>query len=119
MTDVDFGYVREPGTASIGDTVFYDANGDGSPVGNVSVSDDVAGAATYVSGDDDKDGLLEVGESWVYTASCTVQPADPDPLVNTATATGQGRDGAPVSATDTHSTALGFAPAVEIATHRA
>ena len=109
-----------PAVADVGDTVVYtftvtnDAiNGDGSPVSNVSVSDDYAGAATYVSGDDG-DGLLEVGEAWVYTASYTIQDADPDPLVNTGTVTGEDLDGAPVSDTDTHSTQLGFAPALSI-----
>jgi len=97
----------------VGETVVYtftvtnDAvNGDGSPVSNVSVSDDYAGSVAYVSGDDG-DGLLEVGESWVYTASYTIQDTDPNPLVNTGTVTGEDVDGAPVSDTDTHSTEIG------------
>ena len=36
----------------------------------------------------DGDDLLEVGETWVYTASYTVQASDPDPLINTAVVTG-------------------------------
>jgi uncharacterized repeat protein (TIGR02543 family)/uncharacterized repeat protein (TIGR01451 family) len=104
-----------PAVADVGDTVVYtftvtnDAiNGDGSPVSNVSVSDDYAGVATYVSGDDG-DGLLEVGETWVYTASYTIKSTDPDPLVNTGTVTGKDLEGAPVSDTDTHSTGAGLA----------
>ncbi len=31
VMDIDFGYVRDPGTASIGDTVWFDADGDGLP----------------------------------------------------------------------------------------
>jgi hypothetical protein len=82
-------------------TVSHDAASDGSPVSNVFVTDNVAGMATYVSGDDN-DGLLEAGESWVFTASYTVQSSDPDPLVNTATAQGEDGDGDPVSDTDSH-----------------
>ena len=29
VTDIDFGYIRDPATASIGDTVWFDADGDG------------------------------------------------------------------------------------------
>ena len=98
-----------PASALVGDTVTYgftvshDSTSDGSPVANVTVTDDVAGAATYVSGDDG-DGLLETGETWVFTADYTIQATDPDPLVNTATVTGDDTDGDPTSDTDTHST---------------
>jgi hypothetical protein len=99
-----------PASASVGDTVVYtftltndDALGDGSDIDNVSVEDNVAGAATYVSGDDGNDLVLEVGETWIYTASYTIQPDDPDPLVNIVTASGQDVDGDPVSDTDTAS----------------
>jgi len=102
-----------PASANVGETVVYtftvtnDAvNGDGSPVSSVTVTDTIAGVATYVSGDDGDD-LLEVGETWVYTASYTIQPTDPDPLVNTGTVEGKDRDGATVSDTDTHSTEIG------------
>ena len=84
-------------------TVSHDSTSDGAPVANVTVTDDVAGAATYVSGDDG-DGLLETGETWVFTADYTIQATDPDPLVNTATVTGDDDDGDPTSDTDTHST---------------
>jgi uncharacterized repeat protein (TIGR01451 family) len=102
-----------PAAARIGDTVAYtltvtnDAGlGDGSPIQNVSVIDDVAGTATLVSGDDG-DEWLEVGETWVYTAGYTIQATDPDPLVNTAAATGQDTEGADLlEARDSHSTAI-------------
>jgi len=111
-----------PTTAKVGDTVVFtftvtnvaftptfinaNANGDGSPIGNVTVTDDFAGVASYIRGDDG-DGLLKIGEVWVYTASYTIQATDPNPLVNTGMARGEDRDGDPVSDTDTHSTTIG------------
>jgi len=59
---------------------------------NVSVDDDLAGTATYVSGDDDEDGCLDPGETWTFTATYTVKAGDPDPLVNTATVSGDAED---------------------------
>ncbi len=109
-----------PAVASIGETVTYtftvshDATSDGSPVGNVTVADDVAGSAAYVSGDDG-DGLLEAGESWVFTADYTVQATDPDPLVNTVTVSSTDPDGDPVpDATDTHSTDIDHLPVIVV-----
>ena len=49
-----------------------------------------AGLLTYVSGDADSDGQLDVGESWVYTTSFAAGPADivaGGQLVNTVTVT--------------------------------
>jgi hypothetical protein len=83
------------------------ASGDGSPVSNVAVTDDFAGVASYVRGDDG-DGLLKVGEAWVYTASYTIQATDPNPLVNEGLVTGEDRDGDPISDTVTHSTTTHF-----------
>jgi uncharacterized repeat protein (TIGR01451 family) len=111
-----------PATARVGESVVYRltvthdaALGDGSPVRGVSVVDDVAGAATLDSGDDG-DGLLELGERWVYTARYTVRNTDPDPLVNTAVASGTDQDGEPVpEAVDTHWTAIDYAPALALA----
>ena len=98
-----------PTFAHVGDTVTYtyevtndDVNGDGSPIRNVGVSDDVAGGASYVGGDTNTNGLLEVGETWVFEGSYTIQAADPDPLVNVATATGKDGDDDPVTDQDTH-----------------
>jgi uncharacterized repeat protein (TIGR01451 family) len=109
-----------PATAAVGERVVYtltvvndDIAGDGSVIRNPVVNDALAGGATLVSAGDGDDEL-EVGESWVYTASYTVGPTDPDPLVNTAEVSGEGQDGSGVSATDSHSTDLTFAPALEI-----
>ena len=93
-----------PASALVGDTVTFnfavshDSSSDGSPVSNLTVADDFAGPATYVSGDDGDD-VLELGETWLFTASYTTTAADPDPLVNTGTATGDDPDGDPVSDT--------------------
>ncbi|MEM1590101.1 MAG: hypothetical protein QW175_06770 [Candidatus Bathyarchaeia archaeon] len=54
---------------------------------NVVVEDDKAGIATYVSGDTNNNNILEVGETWIFTASYTVLSTDPDPLTNTVTVT--------------------------------
>jgi uncharacterized repeat protein (TIGR01451 family) len=108
-------------TAKVGDTVVFtftvanvsftptsikaNANGDGSPISNVTVTDTIASPVNYVDGDD-SDRLLEMGERWVYTASYTIQATDPDPLVNTGTVTGEDRDGDPINDTDTHNTTI-------------
>ena len=41
------------------------------PLSAVTVSDDLAGDAIYVSGDDGND-FLEVGEIWIFTANYVV-----------------------------------------------
>lgn len=85
------------------------AIGDGSPIRHVSVTDDRAGVATYRRGDDG-DGLLEVGEVWLFKVSYKISYGDGGPggtghhLVNTATAVGADGNGRPVSAQDSHST---------------
>jgi uncharacterized repeat protein (TIGR01451 family) len=110
-----------PPIAQVSDTVVYsltvtndDVRGDGSPIDNVNVVDDVAGTATLVSGDDGDD-LLEVGETWVYTASYVIQSTDPDLLVNTAVVTGTNQGGEDVpGASDTHGTTIDYVPALAI-----
>ncbi len=81
--------------AYAGDEIIYNYNvsntGDVS-LKNVSVSDDQCGIASYVSGDEDKDGKLDTDEVWMFT--CTYIPSFvfPDPLVNTAIASGEWED---------------------------
>jgi len=110
-----------PPTSMIGAAVIYtftvehDAASDGSPVYTVTVSDDVAGSADYVSGDTDANDQLDDGETWVYTASYTIQPTDSDPLVNTGVVAGKDGDGDALGANDTHSTLLGYTPVLSIA----
>ena len=110
-----------PTTADVGDTVTYtfsvtnDATGDGSPISNVSVTDNVAGAATYDSGDTNTNNLLETGETWIYEATYTVLATDPTTLTNTVSVTGQDPDGDPVGpATDNHDTTITYNPVIDI-----
>ena len=89
--------------AYAGDTITYTytvTNPGDTPLKDVTVVDDVAGAATYVSGDDGN-GLLDMGETWIFTATYTVKAGDPDPLVNNATASGKDITDYKVTATDT------------------
>jgi uncharacterized repeat protein (TIGR01451 family) len=110
-----------PLTANVGDTAIFtftvthdNVNGDGSPVDNLTVTDSIAGAASYVRGDSDGDGQLQAGETWVFEASYQILPLAPSPLVNTATVTGYDRDGDLIQAADTHSTTIEFLPTLKI-----
>jgi hypothetical protein len=47
-----------------------------------------AGTLTGPAGDEDEDGLLDVGETWAYGCSHVVLEQDPSPLPNTAKVTG-------------------------------
>ncbi len=97
-----------PSTARIGDTVTYtitvqhDPSSDGSDVTNVSVTDDIAGPALYLSGDDG-DGILEPGEVWVFAVEYAIPADAPNPLRNTATCSGIDKDGEMVFGHDDHS----------------
>ena len=122
-TDIEYEPVLDfvksgPSFALVGDTVTFtfavshDAASDNSPVFGVTVNDDYAGAASYVSGDDG-DNVLEAGETWIFAASYTIDAGDPDPLVNTGTADGTDLDDDPVTASGTHSTDI-IAPAIDV-----
>ena len=108
-----------PASANVGDTVVYtftvshEAGSDGSPVSDVVLADPQVSAITLTGGDDGDD-RLEWGETWVFTTGYTIQPDDPNPLVNTGTVTGQDPEGDEVSATGSHSIALEYAPALNI-----
>jgi uncharacterized repeat protein (TIGR01451 family) len=113
-----------PSLASVGQGVTYifsvqndDVNGDGSPISNVALNDDIIGVPSPLPGGDDGDNLLEVGETWVYInlIPYDIQPTDPSPLVNTVVVVGTDRDGDPVPpAIDTHSLEIDFNPSVSI-----
>jgi uncharacterized repeat protein (TIGR01451 family) len=108
-----------PDTARVGDHIVYTLTlatvsytptgltlsqvGDGSPIRDVQVSDPLAHSVHYVGGDDG-DQLLELEETWVYTATYTVGAADRGALVNTATARGYDINGDLLTATDWHIT---------------
>ncbi len=105
--------------AAVGQNVTYtfrvthDPTSDGSPILNTTITDDIAGPATYLNGDDG-DTALELGEEWVYQATYTIQPTDPTPLTNTATANATNRDGGPLTDTATHNTTIDYTPQITI-----
>ena len=55
---------------------------------SVSVTDDKVATVTFVSGDTNSDGLLQPGETWVYTSTATLRAT----TTNIATAVGTGSD---------------------------
>ncbi|MEM2941685.1 MAG: SdrD B-like domain-containing protein [Thermoproteota archaeon] len=83
-------------------TVAHDPRSDGSPVHNVTVVDNIAGNASYLSGDDG-DNLLEFEETWTYTVQYTIPVNAPDPLVNIATGSGLSEFNEIINDTDDHS----------------
>jgi uncharacterized repeat protein (TIGR01451 family) len=92
-----------PAYAVVGDHVTYSytvTNLGDSPAKNVAVADDLCGPPDYASGDANGNGLLEPGETWVYTCGHTVGPADPNPLKNTATVTTSSLDADPSNNVD-------------------
>src|SRR5690606_11630129 len=88
-----------PASAVVGETVTYTytvTNAGEAPLSSVTVTDSLGMTATYQSGDDG-DNILEVGETWIFTATWTVA-ATPDPLLNTGTAkSGGGHVSSPVT----------------------
>jgi len=75
-----------PATAHEGDIITYTytvTNAGDVPLSAVAVSDDLAGAAVYVSGDTNTDGFLDLDETWIFTANYDVPPVV-DPVMNTA-----------------------------------
>jgi hypothetical protein len=105
-----------PASANVGQMVTFtfavshDSLSDRSPITNVTVTDDFAGAATLQSGDDG-DGLLEWGETWQFAASYVIVPTTPNPFTNVGLASGQNLLGQVISATASHTMQLsGFNP---------
>jgi uncharacterized repeat protein (TIGR01451 family) len=64
------------------------------PLGTVTVTDDKVSPVTYVSGDVNTDGLLQPGETWIYTGTTILTST----TTNTGMATGSGQG---VTAIDT------------------
>lgn len=94
-----------PSTAHEGDNIGYTftvTNTGDIALSGVTVSDNVAGSATYASGDADNDGQLDLAETWIFTANYVILAEDADPLVNTATACGDDPLQREVCDTDTH-----------------
>jgi uncharacterized protein YfaP (DUF2135 family) len=85
----------EPEQAYDGDTITYTytvSNPGNTPLSAISITDDKVGNITYdggyQSGDTNGDEILDVDETWVFTATYNVTTDDVSPLVNTATASG-------------------------------
>jgi len=57
------------------------------PLFDVTVRDDLAGDAAYVNGDTNGGGLLDLEETWIFTADYTI-PEGVDSAVNTTIASG-------------------------------
>jgi len=75
------------GGAPLTTTFTYSETNDGTdPISNVSVSGSQCGVATFKSGDTNGNGLLDPGETWVFT--CTMTFNTPGTFTDNATATG-------------------------------
>ena len=106
-----------PLTATVSDTVTFNyvalnANsGDGTPIRNVTVTDDVAGVATYTGGDFNANNQLDKNEAWFYAATYTIKLTDTNPLINTATAQGEDKEGDIImSGNSVHRTTINYPP---------
>jgi uncharacterized repeat protein (TIGR01451 family) len=106
-----------PTTANVGDTVNYTVtvqhkpSSDGSPVDIDTVADSLGISLTLASGDDG-DGLLESSETWIYTGSREVLPADPVSLTNEVCISGDDLDGDTISNCDSTTTTIVHDPAL-------
>ncbi|MBT6681448.1 MAG: DUF11 domain-containing protein, partial [Chloroflexi bacterium] len=67
--------VPEGGTVVFGYTVTNTGN---VSLSGVTLSDNLEGSPSYASGDTDGDGLLDVDETWIYSAGHTVSQSDLD-----------------------------------------
>ncbi|HEY5197818.1 MAG TPA: hypothetical protein VIJ51_12415 [Solirubrobacteraceae bacterium] len=92
-------------------TYSYTETNDGTnaPISGVALTDSNCSPVTFVSGDANSDGVLNVGETWHYTCSKTLTTAGT--ISNTATATGTDvEDGKPAPA-ETATASVVVAPA--------
>ncbi|MCB9176576.1 MAG: DUF11 domain-containing protein [Caldilineae bacterium] len=87
----------DPTTVYAGATVVYTyrvVNSGETVLDGIAPTDDQCGPLAYQSGDDDLDGLLDIGETWTYTCSAVLSVD----TLNTATVSGQptGDQGTPI-----------------------
>lgn len=88
--------------ATVGDTIVYSyvvTNPGDDPLSDVAVTDDKCSPLTFIDGDADGDGQLDVGETWNYTCSDVAEAAGQ--LTNVAVAVGTPTVGPDVDADDT------------------
>jgi hypothetical protein len=91
-------------------TVSHAPTSDNSPVSNVTVTDDYAGAASLVA-NGDGDSLLEAGETWLFTAGYTILPTTPNPFTNTGVVSARSGSNNPIFAQAKHTANVsGFDP---------
>ncbi len=106
-----------PGSAQVGQTITYEyivTNCGTQALSSVTVTDDVAGTATYVGGDTNGDNLLDTTETWYFTATYTVKVTDPNPLNNTATASGSPPTGPSVTDSSDFSVPITIVPPITV-----
>ncbi len=95
----------------VGDNVTYTynvTNTGNTPLSGISVIDDRLGPIPYTGGDSDEDGLLDIEETWVFTAVYTISPDDECPLENIAVVSGQDELLRVVTAEDTATVYLDY-----------
>ncbi|NNF55621.1 MAG: DUF11 domain-containing protein, partial [Acidimicrobiales bacterium] len=97
-----------PAAALVGDTItntFEVVNdtttGDGSPINNLTVTDNITGSATLIDGDTNNDNILQTGETWNYTTTHTTTETDVGDLITTVTITGNDTIGQSIPPTET------------------
>ena len=88
--------------------------GDGAPLTVLSVFDDVVGNATYLKGDNNKNGKIDGGEAWIYTAGKVINTSTSDPLMNTVTAQVADPENDIIIKTANHSTDIIHEPKIAI-----
>jgi uncharacterized repeat protein (TIGR01451 family) len=80
-----------PSQAQVGSKVTYTftVTNDGDvALDNVNVNDNIAGVGQYQSGDTNNNGVLELGETWIYTKDYTIPTNAGNSIDNTVTACG-------------------------------
>ena len=106
-----------PALAHVGDTITYTfatTNPGDVPLANVTLDDARCdGNAQFLGGDTNGDAMLQTTETWTYSCLHLITAGDPDPLPNTATATGMDPLKKVVTDTDDHIVDL-IHPAVDV-----
>jgi uncharacterized repeat protein (TIGR01451 family) len=100
---------RGPAQAHVGDTITYTFDvsliPNSPPLTNVTLTDPICDPSTLAGPTKtggNQDALLQAGEVWSYSCTHLITAADPDPLPNTATATGTDPAGGTVTGSGTH-----------------